>query len=182
MFHVVDIHMHCIPFFCGFKNGEYTMRSGRYGKIRLKKGVRERSMPPSFVNSNTDPEMLIGYMDWVGVDKAVLLQAPCYGDHNEYIAEVLEKYPDKFIAGFAVIDPREDIEKIIPELIEIGVDVLNPVQPEAVDPVKLKKTYGNDLSFWGTMGGQTTIPFGTPEQVKQEVRERIETVGRGEVC
>ncbi|GAH20261.1 unnamed protein product, partial [marine sediment metagenome] len=72
-----------------------------------------------------------------------------------------------------------NIEEIIPELIEIGVDVLNPVQPEAMDPVKLKKTYGNDLSFWGTMGGQTTIPFGTPEQVKQEVRERVETVGRG---
>lgn len=56
-----------------------------------------------------------------------------------------------------------NIEEIIPELIEIGVDVLNPVQPEAMDPVKLKKTYGNDLSFWGSMGGQTTILFGTPE-------------------
>jgi len=124
MFQIVDIHMHCIPFFCGFKNGEWIMRSGKYGKVRLKKGVEERWMPPSFVNSNTDPEMLIEYMDWVGVDKAVLLQAPCYGDHNEYIAEVLEKYPDKFIAGFAVIDPREDIEKIIAR-VEYTIGELN---------------------------------------------------------
>jgi len=72
-----------------------------------------------------------------------------------------------------------NIEEIIPDLIEIGIEVLNPVQPEAMDPVKLKKTYGNQLAFWGTMGGQTTIPFGTPEQVKKEVRERIETLGRG---
>lgn len=72
-----------------------------------------------------------------------------------------------------------NIEKIIPELIEIGIEVLNPVQPEAMNPAKLKRRYGDQLAFWGTMGGQTTMPFGTPEEVKNEVKKRIETVGRG---
>jgi len=72
-----------------------------------------------------------------------------------------------------------DIEKIIPELIEIGIGVLDPVQPEAMDPVKLKREYGDRLTFWGTVGTQTTIPFGTPEEVKKVVKERIETVGKG---
>lgn len=72
-----------------------------------------------------------------------------------------------------------NIESIIPELIEIGVDVLNPIQPECMDPAKLKQEYGSDLAFWGTIGTQTTMPFGTPEEVKRVVRERIETVGRG---
>lgn len=71
-----------------------------------------------------------------------------------------------------------NIEKIIPELIEIGIDVLNPVQPECMDPAKLKRKYGDKLAFWGTVGIQTTMPFGTPEEVKRVVRKRIETVGK----
>jgi uroporphyrinogen decarboxylase len=71
------------------------------------------------------------------------------------------------------------IEPLIPELIEIGVQVLNPVQPESMDPAALKRRYGDRLAFWGTIGIQTTLPFGTPEEVRQVVRERIETVGVG---
>lgn len=72
-----------------------------------------------------------------------------------------------------------DLRAIIPDLIDIGVDILNPVQPECMDPAGLKKEYGDRLSFWGTIATQTTMPFGTPEQVKDEVRRRIETVGQG---
>lgn len=72
-----------------------------------------------------------------------------------------------------------DIRDIIPELIEIGVDVLNPVQPECMDPREMKARYGDRLSFWGTIGTQTTLPFGTPGQVRQAVREMIDTVGVG---
>ena len=71
------------------------------------------------------------------------------------------------------------IYEIIPELIEIGVDILNPVQPECVDPVQLKQQYGDRLSFWGTIGTQTTMPFGTPEEVYETVRRMIDTVGAG---
>jgi len=70
-------------------------------------------------------------------------------------------------------------EAIIPELIEIGVDVLNPVQPESMDPADVKRRFGGQLAFWGTMGTQTTMPFGTPDEVSRVVRERIETVGAG---
>jgi len=71
------------------------------------------------------------------------------------------------------------IDPIIPDLIEIGVTVLNPVQPECMDPVELKTKYGKHLAFWGTIGTQTTMPFGTPEEVRRIVRERIDTVGKG---
>jgi uroporphyrinogen decarboxylase len=71
------------------------------------------------------------------------------------------------------------IEPIIPDLIEIGVEVLNPVQPEAMDPARIKKLYGDRLAFWGTVSVQRTMPFGSPDDVRAEVRQRIETVGRG---
>jgi uroporphyrinogen-III decarboxylase len=68
---------------------------------------------------------------------------------------------------------------IIPELIEIGVDVLNPIQPQSMDPVKLKQEYGGRLCFWGSLDIQQTIPFGTPEDVKREVITRLQTIGQG---
>ena len=72
-----------------------------------------------------------------------------------------------------------DCRAIIPELIEIGVTVLNPVQPECMDPAQVKAEFGHSLAFWGTVGTQTTMPFGTPEEVRTVVKERIETVGKG---
>ena len=71
------------------------------------------------------------------------------------------------------------IEPIIPDLIEIGVEVLNPIQPEAMDPARIKRLFGDHLAFWGTVGVQRTMPFGTPDDVRAEVKERIETVGKG---
>jgi uroporphyrinogen decarboxylase len=68
---------------------------------------------------------------------------------------------------------------IVPDLIEIGVTVLNPVQPECMDPAELKQTFGDQLAFWGTVGTQTTMPHGTPGEVRAVVRERIKTVGKG---
>jgi uroporphyrinogen decarboxylase len=71
------------------------------------------------------------------------------------------------------------IEPIIPDLIEMGLDILNPVQPECMDQVKLKREYGDRLAFWGCVGTQTTFPFGTPDGMKAAVKHLIETVGEG---
>lgn len=70
------------------------------------------------------------------------------------------------------------IEPIIPELIEIGLDVLNPVQPACMDPAKLKKQYGKNLCFWGSIDEQNTLPFGTPAEVEAEVLRRLLTIGK----
>ncbi|MGI6087795.1 MAG: uroporphyrinogen decarboxylase family protein [Kiritimatiellia bacterium] len=70
-----------------------------------------------------------------------------------------------------------NITEIIPEMIEIGLTILNPVQPECVDLASLKKAYGKQLVFDGTIGTQTTMPFGSPEEVKKVVRDRKEQLG-----
>lgn len=71
------------------------------------------------------------------------------------------------------------IEPIIPDLIESGIDIFQAVQPECMDIAKLKEKYGDKLSFWGTIGTQSTMAFGTPDDVKRDVKERIMTVGKG---
>lgn len=72
-----------------------------------------------------------------------------------------------------------NLSAIVEDLIEIGVDVLNPVQPECVDPFEMKRLYGDRLSFWGCIGTQTTMPFGTREEIFQVCKRLIREVGKG---
>jgi uroporphyrinogen decarboxylase len=71
------------------------------------------------------------------------------------------------------------IEPILDDLVETGVDVLNPVQPLAMDPARLKKRYGNRLSFWGAVDDQKVLPLGSPEEVEAEVRLRLAQLAPG---
>jgi len=70
------------------------------------------------------------------------------------------------------------VEPIIPDLIDVGLDILNPIQPETMDDRRLKREFGNKLSFWGGINVQKTIPFGTPADVVAEVREKLDVYGR----
>lgn len=74
------------------------------------------------------------------------------------------------------------VEPLINEFIDAGFDIINPVQTTAtnMDPITLKKKYGDKLTFWG--GGvdtQGTLPFGTPDEVRKEVLERIRIFSKG---
>ena len=71
---------------------------------------------------------------------------------------------------------------LIPSLIEMGVDILNPIQTSAkgMDPLRLKEEFGDRLVFWGaSLDCQQTLPFGTPEQVAREVEEHIHVFAPG---
>jgi uroporphyrinogen decarboxylase len=70
---------------------------------------------------------------------------------------------------------------IIPDFIEIGLDVLNPIQPMAkgMDPHFLKSEYGNDLVFFGGICEQDLLPNGNPQQIKDEIKRRVSILGNG---
>jgi uroporphyrinogen decarboxylase len=91
-----------------------------------------------------------------------------------------------FIAALKEINPQlkvayhsdGTIYPIIPDLVEVGVDVLNPIQPACMDPARLKKDYGDKLCFWGSIDEQHTLPFGSPADVRNEVLARLGTLGK----
>jgi uroporphyrinogen decarboxylase len=78
------------------------------------------------------------------------------------------------------------IRPIIPDFIEIGLDLLNPLQPLSIgmDSFELKKDFGKDLSFFGGIDIQEALPFGTPRMVRDEVKKRIDAFapGGGYLC
>jgi uroporphyrinogen decarboxylase len=72
-----------------------------------------------------------------------------------------------------------NILPIIPDLIGIGLDILHPIQPEAMDVLALKREFGRDLAFCGGLGTQRLLPRGSPEEVRREVRRLKRELGRG---
>jgi len=69
------------------------------------------------------------------------------------------------------------IEPIIGDLVEIGVDILNPVQPECMDVAKVKEMCRGEVCLEGTISVQRTLPFGSPGDVAREVASRVEKLG-----
>lgn len=63
------------------------------------------------------------------------------------------------------------------DLIEVGVEILNPIQPECMSFEEVVEKVGGRLSFWGTLGTQTTLPFGTPEDVKNAIWKNLRLCG-----
>ncbi len=69
-------------------------------------------------------------------------------------------------------------EPILDDLVDIGVVAINPLQPEHMDAVRIRRRFGPRLALWGTVGRQTTFAFADPEEIRREVRTRIATLGR----
>ena len=69
-------------------------------------------------------------------------------------------------------------EAIVDDLVELGVAAINPLQPEYMDPVRIRRRYGSRLALWGTVGRQTTFSFAGPAEIRAEVRARVDTLGR----
>ncbi|UCD29738.1 MAG: hypothetical protein JSV03_04440 [Planctomycetota bacterium] len=73
------------------------------------------------------------------------------------------------------------IKPIIADLIECGLDILNPIQPDVydMDGAEIKKIFGDRLCFHGSISIQKTLPFGTPDDIRSEVSRRMETLASG---
>ncbi len=77
-----------------------------------------------------------------------------------------------------------DIEEVFPDLIELGLDIYNTFQPEIYDIEKVKKEFGDRLSFYGGVSTQTVLPFGTPDEVREQTRKMLTVMGKdgGYIC
>jgi len=71
-----------------------------------------------------------------------------------------------------------DIYKIIPDFIELGLDILHPIQPEAMDIRKIKIEYGNQLTLCGGIPTQSILPDGLPDEVRNEIKELKSVMGK----
>lgn len=112
---VIDIHAHIYEKVAGITQGQ-PMSSTSLGRVTI--GNDEvQFLPPSFGGSRSTAEMLVAYMDWCGIEKAVLMPNPYYGYHNQYFADSVRKYPDR-LRGVALVDIMKG-QKAAQELADI---------------------------------------------------------------
>ena len=102
---IVDSHVHIFRRLDGF-TGAGRVRPLPYGMVQIGEGRPFRLLPPALERTNFPAEILLEYMAAAGVDRAVLMQGPLYGDMNDYYAEVLLRWPDRFL-GVALVDPAD---------------------------------------------------------------------------
>ena len=111
----------------------------------------------------------IMFGDDVGAQKGLIMGTEYW---REFLKPRLAKmYGKARDAGKIVsIHSCGDNSEIMEELIEIGVQILHPFQPEAMEPFKMKELYGDRITFNGGIGTQVTLPYGTPEEIREEVK------------
>lgn len=113
--------------------------------------------------------------DW-GQQRGLLM-----GPHlwREFIKPRIRQMYDavKARGKFVFIHSCGKVDEIFPDLIECGLDVFNPFQPEVIDVFAAKETYGSALCFYGGISTQRLLPFGTVDQVRDEVRRLLDIVG-----
>ena len=97
---IIDAHAHVYDKIAGITQ-HAPIASEKNGRVKIGTQLKQ-FIPPSFENSNSTIETLIAYMDWAGIEKAVLMSNPLYGYTNEYFLRCVEKYPDRLKAVTAV--------------------------------------------------------------------------------
>jgi hypothetical protein len=117
-----------------------------------------------------------------GAQHGLFISRKAYRDLFMPFHKTINEYIHRHTSWKAFIHSCGCVADLIPDFIEAGFDVLNPVQTSTrgMEPERLKREYGKDLVFWG--GGidtQRTLPFGTPREVYDEVKERVRILNEG---
>ncbi len=118
------------------------------------------------------------FMDDWGAQKG-LIMGP--GAFRKFIKPNMHKLCEKVKSSgkYVMLHSCGDNEELFPDMIEIGVDCYNTVQPEIYDLKKIKREYGADIAFWGAMSTQQFLPKATPEEVYKKSVETVKILGEG---
>jgi uroporphyrinogen decarboxylase len=130
-----------------------------------------------FVEAGVD---ILRIGDDIATQQSLLVSPQLYRDrirpfHELIVALVKERDP-----GIQVLYHSDgNLTALLPQLIDIGVTAINPVQPECMDLVQIKREFGKHLTLWGCMPTQSVFPYGSREDVEQHIRFLMESVAPG---
>lgn len=119
--------------------------------------------------------------DDLGCENGPLISPELYREIIKPAERKLWQFIKNHTKAYLFLHSCGSISKFIPDLIEIGVDILNPIQVSAkdMDTKRLKEEFGDRMTFWGGVDTQGVLPFGSPEEVEGEVKRRISDAAPG---
>jgi len=125
---------------------------------------------------------VIHFEDDLGMQDRPLLRPSLYRQVVKPYHARLFRFAKEQCGAFLLFHSDGAIAPLLPDLIDMGIDAIHPVQTSAagMDPAVLKREFGRDLTFWGAgCDAQATLPFGTPDQVAAEARRAIDVLAPG---
>jgi uroporphyrinogen decarboxylase len=158
------------------------------GEPKLAEAVMDRLVElylevlPRFLSAVGPYVQVIQVGDDLGTQAAPQISPDMYRRLIKPRHRIVYSYLRERFDGFLFLHSCGSIRQLLPDLIDVGVQIVNPVQTTAagMDPVELKREFGRDLCFWG--GGcetQTLLRLGTPDQVAAQVRDRLRIFSPG---
>lgn len=113
--------------------------------------------------------------DW-GQQKGLIMGPPLW---HKYIKPGMQKMFDKIKSKgkYVCLHSCGDLREILPDLVDMGLDIYNTIQPEIYDLKKLKREYGKYITFYGGISTQQFLPYATPAEVKRQTREVKKIMG-----
>ena len=117
-----------------------------------------------------------------GTQNGPFISPKAYRDLYQPFHKIINNWVHQNTTWKTFIHSCGSVIKLYPDFIKAGFDIINPVQTSAagMDPIVLAAQFGDRVTFWG--GGvdtQHTLPFGTPKEIKAQVRERMQIFGTG---
>lgn len=148
-----------------------------FAKNLLKRiAIYQKEKGMRFIRSGID---IVGIYGDVGMQDRLLINPNTWRKiEKPVLAEMIKAFKKENPNILIFFHSDGNITELIPDMIEIGVDIINPIQPECMDLVEIKRKYGDQITMHGTISLQKTLPKGSVEDVKREVYERIKTCGK----
>ena len=120
----------------------------------------------------------IGFSDDYGSERSLLISPSLW---RQFLPPRLERLYNRIKSGGKKVYLHScgHVEPLLPDFIDLGVDLLQPIQPEANDIYRLKVDFGSRICLVGGISTQVTLPFGTPDEVRREVAKCLAVMAKG---
>jgi uroporphyrinogen decarboxylase len=158
--------------------GWLTFGESMMGDRKLLKGIYDRYIEWNCKN--------IELLEAIGFDFFFLYDDIAYKNGPMFSPTLLREF---FLPRFKLLADKisipwayhsdGDLSKIFEDLIGLGMNCINPIEPPTMDIEKVKEQYGHRVALWGNIDLIHTLPHGTVEEVEEEVKERIKKIGKG---
>lgn len=164
-------------YLCGFENAYYYLAAEPEFFMELLNKMAEHQLAILERYLLTDVDGIYTMDDW-GDQRGVTMGKERW---IKFIKPHLQKFCTRVHKNgkYMIHHCCGNMEDIIDDIAEAGVDCLQSVQPEAINPYKAKERFGNKMAYWGALGSQSIIPFGKPDEIKAEVKKLVTEMGRG---
>lgn len=153
--------------------------SNKKAAFRLIEKVKNVTLENALEMARIDVDIIAFYDDW-GTQSALQISPEMWREFfKKPWKEIIDKVKSVKNDAIIFLHSCGNIEELIPDAIDCGFEIINPIQPEAMNVEKIVKKYKKYINFWGTISAQKLLPYGSKKEIEDQVKNRVDMVNSG---